>query len=107
MPETWTWDDVTARRLRRHGLAGRPHPGPAAAAAAACGIHAQIPTAGELSLGLRLDGGTQDAVRRAVAPGGELVRTFGPRGTVHLLPVAELAFWTGALGAVRPLAGST
>ena len=30
----------------------------------------------------------------------ELVRTFGSRGTVHLLPTRELPMWTGALAAV-------
>lgn len=29
-----------------------------------------------------------------------LVKTFGPRGTVHLLPAADLPLWTGALSAV-------
>jgi hypothetical protein len=34
----------------------------------------------------------------------ELVKTFGPRGTVHLLPTRDLPLWTGALDAVpRPL----
>jgi hypothetical protein len=34
----------------------------------------------------------------------ELVKTFGPRGTVHLLPTRDLGRWTGALTAVpRPL----
>src|SRR5215207_7237154 len=29
-----------------------------------------------------------------------LVKTFGPRGTVHLLPTADLPMWTGALSAL-------
>jgi hypothetical protein len=29
-----------------------------------------------------------------------LVKTFGPRGTVHLLPAADLPMWTGALSAL-------
>jgi hypothetical protein len=28
------------------------------------------------------------------------VKTYGPRGTVHLLPAAELPFWTSALAAI-------
>jgi hypothetical protein len=35
-----------------------------------------------------------------------LVKTYGPRGTVHLLPARELAMWTGALSAL-PLAASS
>jgi winged helix DNA-binding protein len=51
-----------------------------------------------VSLGLRVAGVTRSDVRAAVP--GLLVKTFGPRGTVHLLPAAELALWTAALGAV-------
>jgi hypothetical protein len=29
-----------------------------------------------------------------------LVKTFEPRGTIHLLPTADLAMWTGALSAL-------
>jgi hypothetical protein len=31
-----------------------------------------------------------------------LVKTYGPRGTVHLLPAEDLSLWTGALGAIPP-----
>ena len=69
-----------------------------------CGAHAQIATAGELSVGLRLAGAVRDDVRRAVWEDRTLVRTFGPRGTVHLLPTRDLPMWTGALSALdRPL----
>jgi hypothetical protein len=94
-----TWAQVRARRLARHFLTA-PGPSPADVVAAMCGAHAQIRTAGELSVGIRLDGATREAVR----PG--LTRTFGPRGTVHLLPTRDLPRWAGALSAVpRPLPG--
>ncbi len=32
--------------------------------------------------------------------GAHLVKTFGPRGTIHLLPAADLPMWTGALSAL-------
>jgi hypothetical protein len=102
----WTWDEVSARRLRRHGLVGEPHATPAAAAAAMCGAHAQVMTAGELSLGLRVAGAAQADVRRALWDEHALVKTFGPRGTVHLLPTAELPLWTGALASVAPASPS-
>ena len=38
--------------------------------------------------------------------GPHLVKTFGPRGTVHLLSTADLPMWTGALSAV-PLSAPT
>jgi hypothetical protein len=101
-----SWAAVRARRLARHFLTA---PGPAApdVVAAMCGAHAQIGTAGELSVGLRLPPGTRrEDVRAAVWTDRTLVRTFGPRGTVHLLPTRDLPMWTGALTAVpRPLPG--
>jgi hypothetical protein len=95
------WEDVLARRLERHGLsAPLAGAGPDDVARALCGVHAQILSAAELSVGLRLDGVTRAGVRRALWDDRTLVKTFGPRGTVHLLPTADLALWTGALGAV-------
>ena len=103
---TWTWDEVSARRLRRHGLVGEQHATPADAAGVICGAHAQVMTAGELSLGLRVPGAAQAGVRRALWDEHALVKTFGPRGTVHLLPTAELPLWTGALASVVPASPS-
>lgn len=97
------WEQVVARRVERHFLAA-PGPDPAAVVAAMCGAHAQVRTAGELSVGLRLDGAVRADVRVAVEETRELVRTFGPRGTVHLLPTRDLPTWTGALSTIpRPL----
>src|SRR3954466_5441480 len=98
-----SWPQVLARRLDRHFLAA-PGPDPATVAAATCGVHAQIRTAAELSIGQRLAGGTRGDGRAARGEPRELVKTFGPRGTVHLLPTLDLPRWTGALAAVpRPL----
>ncbi|MET9604081.1 winged helix DNA-binding domain-containing protein [Streptomyces sp. NPDC006512] len=98
-----TWAEVCGRRLRRHGLSS-PLGTPAEAAAAMCGAHAQVLSAAEVSIGLRLDGVTRTDVREALWSEHSLIKTFGPRGTVHLLPAAELGLWCGALGAV-PAAG--
>lgn len=65
-----------------------------------CGAHAQVPSAAEVSIALRLHGVTRADVQEALWGDHSLIRTFGPRGTVHLLPAAELALWCGALGAV-------
>jgi hypothetical protein len=95
-----TWTEVCARRLDRHFLA-QPQTGrPVDAAAAMCGAHAQVITAAELSIGLRLTGGTRVAVRDALWVERSLVKTRGPRGTVHLLPARDLPMWTGALSAL-------
>lgn len=94
-----TWMQICARRLARQALLA-PAPDAATAVGSMCGAHAQIPSAAELSVGLRLAGATRSDIRRAVWDDRTLVRTHGPRGTVHLLPTSELPMWTGALSAV-------
>jgi uncharacterized protein YukE len=99
-----TWAAVSARRLQRHGLASPLDDGtPATVAARMCGTHAQVMSAAELSIGLRLATGSRADVRAALWDERSLVKTFGPRGTVHLLPAAQLPMWTGALSALRML----
>jgi hypothetical protein len=98
-----TWADVSARRLVRHGLtAPRADAAPDAVAAAMLGAHAQVMSAAELSIGLRQRAGTRAGVRAALWDDRTLVKTRGPRGTVHLLAAADLPMWTGALSAVPP-----
>jgi hypothetical protein len=70
-----------------------------------CGAHAQIASASEVSVALRLDGATRSDVQRAVWVDRTLVRAHGPRGTVHLLATDDLPRWIGALGVV-PSVGS-
>jgi len=67
-----------------------------------CGAHAQMMSAAELSIGLRVSGVTRAGVREALWTEHSLIKTFGPRGTVHLLPAQDLAMWTGALSALPP-----
>lgn len=57
-------------------------------------------SAAELSIGLRLPGGTRADVRQALWTDRSVVKTYGPRGTVHLLAAAELPMWTAALSAI-------
>ncbi len=73
---------------------------PAEIARAMCGVHAQILSAAELSAGRRVAGATRADVQRALWEERTLVKTFGPRGTVHLLPTVDLPMWTGALSAL-------
>lgn len=76
--------------------------GPAVIARMLCGAHAQIMSAAEFSIGRRLAGTTRADVRRALWDDRTLVKTFGPRGTVHLLATADLPMWTGALASLPP-----
>ena len=62
-----------------------------------CGAHAQVMSAAELSIGIRMADATRSDIRRSLWVERELVKTFGPRGTVHLLPARDLPMWTGAL----------
>lgn len=102
-PRRLGWDEVVARRIARHGLGATPaEGGPAAVVGAMCGAHAQVLSAAELSVGVRLAGATRTDVRDALWTGRSLVKTYGPRGTVHLLPTRDLPLWTGALSAIPP-----
>ena len=84
-----TWAGVTARRLTRHALTEPAGDlGAAEIAGVLCGAHAQVLSAAELSIGRRIAGATRADVRRALWTDRTLVKTFGPRGTVHLLPTA-------------------
>ena len=67
--------------------------------AAICGAHAQVMSAAELSIGIRVSGVTRATVREALWTDRSLVKTFGPRGTVHLLAATDLPMWMGALAA--------
>ncbi|MFI8002197.1 winged helix DNA-binding domain-containing protein [Streptomyces sp. NPDC086010] len=103
---TVTWSEANARRLDRQFLPDGASPATgggdavAGAVAAMLGAHAQVLSAAELSVGLRAAGVTRTDVRTSLWTGRTLVKTFGPRGTVHLLPAADLPMWTGALSAV-------
>lgn len=100
-PDEVSWAQVSARRLIRSHLAE-----PAATDDVAgvvhdiLAAHSQMPSAGELSVALRFEGGTVEMVRRAVDEEHTVVRTFGPRGTIHLLPSGDLPMWTDVLGSI-------
>ncbi|HWC43560.1 MAG TPA: crosslink repair DNA glycosylase YcaQ family protein, partial [Actinomycetota bacterium] len=99
---TVSWAAANRRRLARHALR-EPAPAgnqPAEIARAVCGAHAQVLAAAEVSLALRVDGATRADVRHALWEDRSLVKTYGPRGTVHLLPTRDLPMWTGALSAI-------
>jgi hypothetical protein len=98
-----SWAEVRARRLDRQALSAPWRDArPADIVAAMCGAHAQVLSAAELSIGLRLAGVTRAEVRGALWTERSLVKTFGPRGTVHLLSAQDLPMWIGALSAIPP-----
>jgi hypothetical protein len=100
-PASLTWRGVTARRMARSALTvPATDLGAADIAGVLCGAHAQVLSAAELSIGRRIAGATRADVQRALWDDRTLVKTFGPRGTVHLLPTRDLPMWTGALSAL-------
>jgi len=100
-PASLAWSEVTARRMARHALTEPASDlGPADIARVLCGVHAQVLSAAELSIGRRIAGATRADVLRALWEDRTLIKTFGPRGTVHLLPATDLPTWTGALSAL-------
>lgn len=100
-PAPLSWSRVSARRMARHALTEPATDlGPAEIAGVMCGAHAQILSAAELSIGRRIAGAVRADVQRALWEDRTLVKTLGPRGTVHLLPTADMPMWTGALSAL-------
>jgi hypothetical protein len=100
-PASLSWSGVTSRRMARHALTEPASDlGPADVAGVLCGAHAQVLSAAELSIGRRIAGATRADIQRALWEDRTLVKTFGPRVTVHLLPAADLPMWTGALSAL-------
>jgi hypothetical protein len=65
------------------------------------GLHAQVMSSAELTLWARLDGVEPDAVQRALWQDRTLVKTWAMRGTLHLLPAAELPLWQAARSTTR------
>jgi hypothetical protein len=95
-PAGLTWDRVRRRRLLRHSLLGRAELGRLTDVVGdACGIHAQLITAAELSIGVRVEA-TRSQVRKALWEERRLAKTYGIRGTIHLFPATELPLWMAA-----------
>jgi hypothetical protein len=96
-----TWDEASARRLARSHLTDATRTDdPARICADVLGIHAQVMSAAELAIGIRSETLTRSAVRDALWQRRTLVKTRGPRGTVHLVATGDLPMWTGALSAL-------
>jgi hypothetical protein len=100
--ETFGWGQVMAWRLRRHQLEERaPADAMLEVTARIAGLHAQVMSSAELTLWARLDGVEPDAVQRALWQDRTLVKTWAMRGTLHLLPAAELPLWQAARSTTR------
>jgi DNA glycosylase AlkZ-like len=96
------WAQVMAWRTARHHLDERvPAKAMLDVVAEIAGVHAQVMSSAELTLAARVEGLGPDDVRRALWQERSLVKTWAMRGTLHLLPAAELPLWQAALSTRR------
>jgi hypothetical protein len=101
-----TWAGVLAWRMRRGHLAERaPRAAMLDVVARIAGLHAQVMSCAELTLWARVADLEPDAVRRALWEERTLVETWAMRGTLHLLPAAELPLWVAAQSVLPARAG--
>jgi hypothetical protein len=101
-PPRLRWAQVMAWRAARHQLDERAPAGAMLEVAARiAGLHAQVMSSAELTLWARVDGLPPDAVRHALWEERSLVKIWAMRGTLHLLPAAELPLWQAALSTRR------
>ena len=92
-----TWRQVLAWRTQRHYLHCRASGEKMLDVIARIGgLHAQLLSSAELSLWARVEGLDPQAVQRALWEERSLVKTWAMRGTLHLLPAAELTLWQAA-----------
>lgn len=104
--KAFTWDTAVRRRLARQGLlTPLPKSRLVDAVRMVGGVQAQVLSAAELALGARVAEITRQNVQAALWDHHTLVKTYGPRGTLHLLPADELPLWMAALQAAANLQG--
>ncbi|WP_166791846.1 winged helix DNA-binding domain-containing protein [Cryobacterium frigoriphilum] len=96
--------DVARLRLLSHGLADAAPTGPLAAVERLLAVQAQDFAASKWALGVRSPGTTITDVETALNT-GQIVRSWPMRGTLHLVPAAEL-HWMLRLSAPRQVAGA-
>jgi hypothetical protein len=100
--DSLSWKQALAWRMARHHLVRRAaRDEMLAVAARTCGVHAQVMSSAELALWARVDELDREAVQRALWDDRTLVKLWAMRGTLHLLPAAELGTWLAGLGTYR------
>jgi hypothetical protein len=94
-----SWEQALAWRMGRQHLVARAAPADfLRVVGEICGLHAQVMSSAELSLWARIDGLVGDEVQEALWQHRSLVKLWAMRGTLHLLPAAELGTWLAAIG---------
>ena len=94
-----SWEQALAWRMERHRLVERAAPPDLIRVVGEIGgLHAQLMSSAELSLWARIHGLERDAVQEMLWKHRELVKLWAIRGTLYLLPSAELGMWLSAFG---------
>jgi winged helix DNA-binding protein len=97
------WPQVLGWRARRQHLAARvPSDTAFDVISDIAGLHAQLMTSAELTLWARVEALEPEMVGRALWEDRTLVKTWAMRGTLHLLPAAELPVWVAAQEMLKP-----
>ena len=97
-----TWADARERRLARsHLVTPAPKSRLVDVVRDVCGLQAQLLSAAELALSVRVAGVTQESVRDALWVQKTLVRVWTVRGTIHVIPAEDLPLWMAALSTRR------
>jgi hypothetical protein len=92
-----SWPQVHAYRLAHHHLTTRaPKKDLTRVVGDIGGVQAQVMSAAELQVGVRVDCKTED-VRTALWKDKSLVKTWLMRGTLHLVPAEDLPLYTAAM----------
>lgn len=98
-----TWRQVIARRLARsHLLDAAPRTKLVDVVRKVGLIQAQVLSAAEIGVCVRVRGSTAADVRKALYERRTLVKTWSIRGTLHLVPADELPFWAAAVRGPKP-----
>jgi hypothetical protein len=103
MPITLTEDQLRFLRLRAQRLTPRQHSevvGVAQVVKEVCGIQAQETPSAALALRVRSAGLVMSDIERAYVHDRTIIRTWGPRGTLHLLASDDIGWLLPQLGPV-------
>jgi Winged helix DNA-binding domain len=96
------WEQVLAFRLARHGLDRRRRLTGASLARQINGVHAQVMSAAEASIGARSSSARPQSIQRELWGSRRLVKTWAMRTTLHLLAASDVPLLMAALRGGTP-----
>lgn len=98
MPMKLSRAQVNSWRLAKHYLTRRASSNELSQVVSKiCGVQAQVLSAAQIGIGMRVNGISAQDVEDALWKTRKLVKTWCMRGTLHLLPAADLPLYVAAL----------